>query len=500
MKKSYLLLYILLTSCILYSCSHLSTDKNINIWPGFRGINCSGIAGSEQDPPVLFNPDMNVLWRIALPGGLSSPCIWGKSIFITGVDTSNKLLKMFCINRLNGKIRWVRDKKVEEFEKVNTFSSQATATPATDGERAYFYFSSYGLLCYDYEGELQWEMPIPLAISQHGMGTSPIVTGDLVILNCFGHWNDPRLLAVNKYDGSIVWKYSVPNKDEYCADSYATPVVYNDQVIINTCNEIAGYSLTTGEQIWKYLNDCGDAVCTPVIGNDLLYTNGLNTFGNPIMMAQFPQFGRLLAERDKNGDSKIDKKEMEEFQFLWYPEKPEVSKILSFNDFFGDWLDKNHDRYYDETEWKVLTEFMDSNYEKQGLKAIKLGGKGDVSISNFVWGYPEQASHVSSPLYYKNHVYIFKDGGIVSCFNAEDGKLLYQERLGSAGAYLSSPIAVNDRIYIASRKGIVTVFESGDTLKILAQNDLKEIIAATPAVVNNKLYLRTSGYLYAFGK
>jgi outer membrane protein assembly factor BamB len=500
MKKAPLLLYALVTSCILYSCSHLSTDKNSNIWTGFRGINCSGIAEGEQDPPVLFNPDKNVLWKVALPGGHSSPCIWGKSIFITGVDTANKLLKMFCISRTNGKIRWVIDKKVEKFEEVNSFSSPATATPATDGERVYFYFSSFGLLCYDYDGELQWEMPIPLAESMHGMGTSPIVTGDLVILNCFGHWNDPRLLAVNKYDGNIVWKYSVPNKDEYYADSYATPVIYNDQVIINTSNEVAGYSITTGEQIWKYLNDCMDAVCTPVIGNDLLYTNGLNTFGNPIMMAQFPQFGRLLAERDKNGDSKIDKKEMEDFQFLWYPEKPEVSKTLFINDYMGEWLDKNNDNYYDETEWKVLIEFMESYREKQGLKAIKLGGKGDISISNYVWGYPEQASHVSSPLYYKNHVYIIKDGGIVSCFNAEDGKLLYQESLGAAGAYFTSPIAVNDRIYIASRNGIVTVFESGDSLKILAQNDLEENITATPAVVNNKLYLRTSGYLYAFGK
>jgi outer membrane protein assembly factor BamB len=163
-------------------------------------------------------------------------------------------------------------------------------------------------------------------------------------------------------------------------------------------------------------------------------------------------------------------------------------------------LDKNNDKYIDETEWKILIEYWESFYEKQGLKAIKLGGKGDISISNYVWGYPEQASHVSSPLYYKNHVYIIKDGGIVSCFNAEDGKLLYQERLGAAGAYFSSPIVVNNRIYIASRNGKVTVFESGDSLKILAQNDLEENITATPAVVNNKLYLRTSGYLYAFGK
>jgi len=92
-----------------------------------------------------------------------------------------------------------------------------------------------------------------------------------------------------------------------------------------------------------------------------------------------------------------------------------------------------------------------------------------------------------------------KNGGVISCFNAENGQLLYQEKLGAPGTYFSSPVVANNRIYIASRNGIVTVFETGDQLNILAQNDLDEIIMATPAVVDNKLYIRTAGSLYAFG-
>jgi outer membrane protein assembly factor BamB len=160
------------------------------------------------------------------------------------------------------------------------------------------------------------------------MGTSPIVTGDLVILNFLGQWNDPRILAVNKYNGNIIWKYSAPKIDNYRTDSYeiwnntdsyATPIIYNDQVTINTNNEIAGYSLKTGEQIWSFLNGCPDAVSTPVIGNDLLYVTGQSTIGNPYMLAQIPGFYILLAERDKNKDSTQDKKEMEDFTFQQYP-------------------------------------------------------------------------------------------------------------------------------------------------------------------------------------
>jgi outer membrane protein assembly factor BamB len=95
---------------------------------------------------------------------------------------------------------------------------------------------------------------------------------------------------------------------------------------------------------------------------------------------------------------------------------------------------------------------------------------------------------------------MIKNGGIVSCFDAATGRLLYQERLGASGMYFASPIAVNGRIYIASLNGIVSVFEAGDELNILAQNDLDDKIMATPAVINNKLYIRRAGSLYAFGE
>jgi outer membrane protein assembly factor BamB len=95
---------------------------------------------------------------------------------------------------------------------------------------------------------------------------------------------------------------------------------------------------------------------------------------------------------------------------------------------------------------------------------------------------------------------MIRDGGIVSCFDAENGRLLYRGKLGAPGAYFSSPIAVNGKIFIASRNGIVTVIGAGDKLNILAKNNLGEIITATPAAVDNKLYLRTEKFLYAFGK
>lgn len=499
MRKIYILIWLISSTAVLSDCSNSSQDSTRNLWPNFRGPNCSGVAAPDQNPPIIFSPDKNILWKTNLPEGHSSPCIWGDNIFITGFNEEGKLLKMFCLNRKNGTIKWEKNISVKEFEPDNSLNNPATATPATDGERVYFYFSSYGILCYDFDGKLKWELPLLIPKSHHGMGTSPIVTGDLVFLNFLGQWDDPRLLAINKYNGSTVWKYSLPKRDNYDGDSYSTPVIYKDQAIIYTSDDVAGYDIKTGQRIWRFAIGVYDAVCTPVIGKDIIYTAGHSTFGNPDMLAQLPDFSKIAAKYDKNGDSLIDINEIKDFYFLMYPEKPEISVKVYVSDYFG-MVDKDNSGSFNRTEWKQLIDYLGSFYAKEGIKAIKLGGEGDVTLANNLWNNPELASHVSSPLYYNNHVYMIRDGGIISCFDAENGRVLYRGKTGAAGAYFSSPVAARGRIYIASRNGIVTVIDAGDKMKILAQNNLGENITATPAVVDNKLYLRTAKSLYAFGK
>ena len=106
---------------------------------------------------------------------------------------------------------------------------------------------------------------------------------------------------------------------------------------------------------------------------------------------------------------------------------------------------------------------------------------------------------VPSPLYYKGHLYSFKNGGIVFRRIAKTGKLVYSGRLGALGEYYSSPVAADDKVYVASAEGVVVVLDAGDELKILARNDLGEPILATPALVGGNVYVRTGSYLYAFG-
>jgi outer membrane protein assembly factor BamB len=147
------------------------------MWPQFRGPNGSGVASPEANPPVEFGPTENVVWKVAVSSGHSSLCIWGDKLFLTGFDDRERKLKVFCLDRIHGTILWSRDVPAEQIEQVHSISSPATATPATDGERIYVYFGSYGLLSYSLEGELMWSLSLPVPKSGlaqgHPLSSSP---------------------------------------------------------------------------------------------------------------------------------------------------------------------------------------------------------------------------------------------------------------------------------------------------------------------------------------
>src|SRR5262249_54649284 len=114
-------------------------------WPQFRGPNASGVA-DEARPPIHFGPATNLLWRTAVPAGLSGPVVWGHRIFLT-VLANNQLL-MRAYDARNGREVWRRVAPAEKIEVCHQFSSPAAPTPCTDGERVYAYFGSFGLLSY----------------------------------------------------------------------------------------------------------------------------------------------------------------------------------------------------------------------------------------------------------------------------------------------------------------------------------------------------------------
>ena len=162
-------------------------------------------------------------------------------------------------------------------------------------------------------------------------------------------------------------------------------------------------------------------------------------------------------------------------------------------------LDQDQDGFITEKEWTTASEFL--NQADYGLFALKPPGEGQLTTNQIAWKHRKGVASVSSPLFYQGRVYVAQDGGRVTCYEAKSGNKLYeQERLGADGEYFASPIAANGHLYFCSSKGVVTVAEAGDTLQVKASNALGESISATPAIVDDKFYVRTDGHLWAFGK
>ena len=152
--------------------------------------------------------------------GHSSPCIVGGSIFLTTYDETQKQLAVVCIDRSNGVTRWKRIVPTEQIEKGHPSFNPASSTPTCDGQRVVAYFGSFGLICFDVEGQELWQIRMPLAKSFAGNATSPAIVGDRVILYR-GTYVDHFLLAVDKQSGKELWR--VP-QDAYGPREHITPL------------------------------------------------------------------------------------------------------------------------------------------------------------------------------------------------------------------------------------------------------------------------------------
>ena len=74
-------------------------------WSRFRGPNGSGISSATK-VPIEFGPDKNLLWRLPLPPGHSSPILYNDRIYLTGFR--GDALVTIAVDRTNGKILWER--------------------------------------------------------------------------------------------------------------------------------------------------------------------------------------------------------------------------------------------------------------------------------------------------------------------------------------------------------------------------------------------------------
>lgn len=447
-------------------------------WPRFRGPNGSGVA-DDQKPPIEFGPEKNLKWKVAVPSGLSSPIAAGAHLVITAFE--GEKLYTIAYDRATGREVWralAPARTLEAFHK--TEGSPAASTPVTDGERIVTYFGSNGLFCYDLAGKELWrhEMPTVVTAGEFGSGVSPIIADGSVVL-VRDEMKDPRIIAVDLGTGKLKWETKRLSRTSYC-----TPIVANNggtlEIVAAGHARMFGYDLSTGREIWSVSGLPSASCSSPVLHGDTVLFAGGST-GSDDTEQQIPPFDSMLKDLDKNGDGKLSREEGEK----------------AFQGFFDN-QDSNKDGHITRDEWDAIVKFFAEG--KNSAFALKAGGKGDLSDSHVVWRKTKGLPYIATAIAYRGQYVMVKDGGIVTALDVKSGAEIYQERLGAPGSYYASPVAANGHVYIVNlADGAVTVIEAGTAKpRVAASTKLGERTSATPAIIDNALFFRTAGHLYAF--
>ena len=326
-----------------------------------------------------------------------------------------------------------------------------------------------------------------------GSGTSPIIVDNLVVLMVRRLATKERyLLALDKKSGKQTWKQTLIEA------GYSTPIIWGKDVVVHCEGFLAGYSIEDGSRSWFALVQThGES--TPIVHENVLYVNAWHYLGHLNYPKEVAGIEEFLDKYDLNRDLLISN---QEFPLEYFPASKSETEDISTNSSkeqkeVWSWFETDNNDFMDKIELQRYLNFCMAI--DHGILAIKSGGKGDISSSHLLWRESENVAEVPSPLYYKDRVYIVKNGGFFSCVDAETGTLLYKTRLKGTGPYFASPVAANGRIYTAAHNGKVFVLAAGDELKIISSNSFMEKILATPAFVDNKIYLRTEKFLYAYG-
>jgi outer membrane protein assembly factor BamB len=138
----------------------------------------------------------------------------------------------------------------------------------------------------------------------------------------------------------------------------------------------------------------------------------------------------------------------------------------------------------------------------RGMIAVKLGGKGDVTRTHLAWekDRPRASPYVPCVVAHEGCLYAVTDQGDAVCYEAKGGKEVWR-RPRATGPVSSSPVLIDGKVYAFDEKGVATVFAASPAgYKLLARNPLDELVYATPAVANGRLYVRGGKHLFCIGR
>ncbi|MBI4902736.1 MAG: PQQ-binding-like beta-propeller repeat protein [Acidobacteria bacterium] len=315
---------------LFYSAALVAGD-----WPQFRGPSASGIGDGEK-PPLSWDAEKkkNIAWSTEIPGlAVSSPIVAGNRVYVTtaisadakqslrtglygDTDPVNDLTahewRVIALDKDSGKVVWQQTAhKGVPKTKRHPKSSQASPTPATNGEVVVAYFGSEGLFAYSKDGKLLWKKDLGLQNagwffdpdSEWGAASSPIIYKNKVIVQC-DRQKDSFIAAFDITEGKELWRTARAE-----IPSWGTPTIVTGkdrtEVVTNGTKAIRGYDADTGRELWT-LGPNSEVTCTtPVSGHGLIFVTAGYPPVQPVYAIKVGSNGDLRLKDGKESSEAI---------------------------------------------------------------------------------------------------------------------------------------------------------------------------------------------------
>jgi len=427
--------FLSVASIALVSAQAPAPERN---WPMWRGPLANGIS-RHANPPLEWGEGKNIRWKIEIPGrGSASPVIWGEHIFIlTAIPAGSNIAQS---HSPRGGIN-----------PRGTHRYVVMALNRRDGKGVW-------------ERTAREEAPHEASHQDNGTwaSASAVTDGQHVIASF-----ESRGIYAYDMNGTLIWEKDLGDKsmrNEFGEGS--TPALYRDRLIV-VWDHTKGSFVTvldknTGKELWR------------------VSRNEIDTWATPFVVEHGGRAQVIVP-----GMNRLYSYDLETGQVVWHSEGLTMNPIPS---------------PVGEDGVVIAT----SGFRGNNLKAIRIAdAKGDLTGTKaIVWSLDRDTPYVPSPLLYDGFLYLLKSNSpILSVFDAKTGKPHYQlQRLDGLGSEIfSSPVGAAGRVYITGRDGHTLVVRHGGSFEVLARNILDDGFDASPAFVDNEMYMRGYRYLYSLG-
>lgn len=420
-------------------------------WPSFRGINGAGVAETGPAPTTWDVPKGDgVAWSTPIEGlGHSSPVIWGNQLCVTTAksDQGNDSMRL------------------------GLYGDIASVTDNTE--------HVWRLICLDKrDGTVMFNKVIHTGvpiIKRHTKAThanSTLATDGSYLVAMLG---SEGMFAFDM-QGTLKWKkdFGVLDSGFFMAPTAqwgfaSSPVIHQGKVILQADVQkdsfVAALDVATGKELWRTARADVPTWSTPTIHRVGTRTQVIVNGWRHMGAYDFETGAEIWRLKSAGGDIPVP--------------RPVIGNGLVY--------------------------ITSAHGPGAPVFAIKDTATGDITLpasdttsAHIAWSYPRDGAYMISPVLYQGLLYVSKNNGVFTVFDAATGERIYQQRLGDGTTgFTASLVAADGKIYFSSEDGDVYVVKAGRTFELLAKNPLGDYAMATPAISEGRLYFRTGKSIVA---